>query len=40
LNAAPKRRADLDIHDCILQSYMAQPNVWRLIAGDDAVDAA
>ncbi len=39
-SAALERPADLDKHDCILQSYMAQPNVWRLIAGDEAVDVA
>jgi DNA-binding transcriptional LysR family regulator len=35
---APQDPASLAEHDCILQSYMAQPNVWRLVAGQSAVD--
>jgi DNA-binding transcriptional LysR family regulator len=35
---APNCPADLSEHDCILQSYMAQPNTWRLISGDSTVD--
>jgi DNA-binding transcriptional LysR family regulator len=29
---------DLAEHDCILQTYMAQPNVWRLVSGDSSID--
>ena len=35
---APEQPSDLGAHDCILQSYMARPNVWRLISGDSTVD--
>jgi DNA-binding transcriptional LysR family regulator len=35
---APAEPSDLSTHDCILQSYMARPNVWRLISADTAVD--
>jgi len=34
----PDRPADLGQHDCILQSYMAQPTVWRLVSGKRSVD--
>jgi DNA-binding transcriptional LysR family regulator len=34
----PKRPADLVEHDCILQTYMAVPSVWRLISGKSSVD--
>jgi len=35
---APAELSDLSAHDCILQSYMVWPDVWRLISGDAAVD--
>jgi DNA-binding transcriptional LysR family regulator len=35
---APAEPSDLSTHDCILQSYMARPNVSRLISADTAVD--
>ena len=35
---SPQHPSDLKDHDCILQSYMAQPNVWRLISGDSTID--
>jgi DNA-binding transcriptional LysR family regulator len=34
----PQHPKDLGEHDCILQSYMAQPNVWRLISGKREID--
>jgi DNA-binding transcriptional LysR family regulator len=34
----PNHPADLGQHDCILQSYMAQPAIWRLISGESSVD--
>jgi DNA-binding transcriptional LysR family regulator len=36
----PQHPADLKEHDCILQSYMVDPNVWRLISGANAIDVA
>ena len=34
----PNHPADLGQHNCILQSYMAQPAIWRLISGESSVD--
>lgn len=34
----PDHPRDLGEHDCILQSYMAQPKVWRLISDKRAID--
>jgi DNA-binding transcriptional LysR family regulator len=35
---APEHPKDLGEHECILQSYMAQPGNWRLISGRRSVD--
>lgn len=32
-HGAPVQPADLSQHDCILQSYMAKPGIWRLVSG-------
>ena len=37
-SGVPERPEDLAAHDCILQSYMARPDQWRLVSGDRAVD--
>jgi DNA-binding transcriptional LysR family regulator len=34
----PQRPKDLGEHDCILQSYMADPGVWRVVSGKSAID--
>jgi LysR family transcriptional regulator, transcriptional activator for dmlA len=34
----PEHPKDLGKHECILQSYMAQPGIWRLISGRKTVD--
>jgi DNA-binding transcriptional LysR family regulator len=34
----PEHPKDLSQHECILQSYMAQPGSWRLISGRKSVD--
>jgi DNA-binding transcriptional LysR family regulator len=34
----PNLPSDLGAHDCILQSYMARPSVWRLVSGKRSVD--
>jgi DNA-binding transcriptional LysR family regulator len=34
----PQRPKDLGGHDCILQSYMADPGVWCLVSGKSAID--
>jgi DNA-binding transcriptional LysR family regulator len=34
----PTHPRDLAEHDCILQSYMAQPGVWRLVSGKKSID--
>jgi DNA-binding transcriptional LysR family regulator len=34
----PHHPTDLKEHDCILQSYMAQPNVWQLVSGESSID--
>jgi DNA-binding transcriptional LysR family regulator len=34
----PNLPADLSTHDCILQSYMARPSVWRLVSGKRSAD--
>jgi DNA-binding transcriptional LysR family regulator len=34
----PEHPKDLGAHECILQSYMAQPGNWRLISGRKSVD--
>jgi DNA-binding transcriptional LysR family regulator len=34
----PEHPKDLSRHECILQSYMAQPGSWRLISGRKSVD--
>jgi DNA-binding transcriptional LysR family regulator len=34
----PEHPKDLSSHECILQSYMAQPGSWRLISGRKSVD--
>jgi DNA-binding transcriptional LysR family regulator len=35
---APRDPKDLGKHECILQSYMAQPGIWRLVSGKKSVD--
>jgi len=37
-NGVPERPEDLAGHDCILQSYMARPDQWRLESGGQSVD--
>jgi len=39
-HGVPQHPTELKEHDCILQSYMADPNVWRLISGENAIDVA
>lgn len=34
----PRHPKDLVKHECILQSYMAQPGNWRLVSGKKSVD--
>lgn len=34
----PLHPKDLATHECILQSYMAQPGVWRAVSGKKSVD--
>jgi DNA-binding transcriptional LysR family regulator len=34
----PLHPADLSEHDCILQSYMTQPGIWRLVSSGSWVD--
>lgn len=34
----PAQPRDLAQHECVLQSYMAHPGVWRLISGKRSVD--
>ncbi|MEI9985569.1 MAG: LysR family transcriptional regulator [Aliidongia sp.] len=34
----PNGPEDLGQHDCILQSYMAQPSIWRLVSGKNSID--
>jgi len=34
----PLRPADLAGHDCILQTYMAQPSIWNLVSGKRAFE--
>jgi DNA-binding transcriptional LysR family regulator len=34
----PQHPDELAEHDCILQSYMAQPGSWRVVSGQRAVD--
>jgi DNA-binding transcriptional LysR family regulator len=34
----PRHPTELVEHDCILQSYMAQPGIWRLVSGGAAID--
>jgi len=34
----PTHPKDLASHECILQSYMAQPRVWRAVSGRKSVD--
>jgi DNA-binding transcriptional LysR family regulator len=34
----PAHPKDLGRHECILQSYMAQPGVWRVVSGKKSVD--
>jgi DNA-binding transcriptional LysR family regulator len=36
----PVQPKDLGGHECILQSYMAKPDVWRLISGRKSVDVS
>jgi DNA-binding transcriptional LysR family regulator len=36
----PEHPKELSKHECILQSYMAEPNTWRLISGKRAVDVS
>jgi DNA-binding transcriptional LysR family regulator len=35
---APGHPAELSGHDCILQSYMAKPGLWRLVSREHSVD--
>jgi DNA-binding transcriptional LysR family regulator len=37
-SGAPGHPKDLGGHECILQSYMAQPGVWRVVSGRKSVD--
>jgi DNA-binding transcriptional LysR family regulator len=37
-NGEPAHPQDLSRHECILQSYMAQPGVWRAVSGKKAID--
>jgi DNA-binding transcriptional LysR family regulator len=37
-HGVPERPQDLSKHECILQSYMAQPGVWRVLSGKKSVD--
>jgi DNA-binding transcriptional LysR family regulator len=37
-HGVPVQPKDLAHHECILQSYMARPDVWRLISGRNSVD--
>jgi LysR family transcriptional regulator, regulator for bpeEF and oprC len=37
-HGVPAQPKDLGHHECILQSYMAQPDVWRLISSRNSVD--
>ncbi|MBV8651765.1 MAG: LysR family transcriptional regulator, partial [Alphaproteobacteria bacterium] len=34
----PAHPKDLARHECILQSYMAEPGVWRVVSGKKSVD--
>ncbi len=34
----PRHPKDLGAHECILQSYMAEPGVWRLVSGKKTLD--
>jgi DNA-binding transcriptional LysR family regulator len=34
----PRDPRDLGNHQCILQSYMAQPGIWRLVSGKKSLD--
>jgi DNA-binding transcriptional LysR family regulator len=34
----PAHPKELDRHECILQSYMAQPGIWRVVSGKKVVD--
>ncbi len=34
----PRNPKDLGAHQCILQSYMAEPGVWRLVSGKKTLD--
>ncbi len=34
----PRDPKDLGAHQCILQSYMAEPGVWRLVSGKKTLD--
>jgi DNA-binding transcriptional LysR family regulator len=34
----PRHPNDLGKHDCILQSYMAKPGVWRVVSGKRSVE--
>jgi DNA-binding transcriptional LysR family regulator len=37
-HGVPEHPKDLGKHECILQSYMAQPGSWRLVSGKKSVD--
>jgi DNA-binding transcriptional LysR family regulator len=37
-NGEPTQPKDLSRHECILQSYMAQPGVWCVVSGKKSVD--
>jgi DNA-binding transcriptional LysR family regulator len=34
----PRHPKDLGRHECILQSYMARPGIWRLVSGKKSID--
>jgi DNA-binding transcriptional LysR family regulator len=37
-HGVPEHPRDLGKHECILQSYMAQPGIWHLVSGKKSVD--
>ena len=37
-HGVPKDPRDLGRHECVLQSYMTQPGIWRLVAGKRSVN--
>jgi len=37
-HGAPEHPGDLSRHDCILQSYMVRPGIWRLVSGKKSIE--